>query len=157
MKKHVLSFHYKLTDNKGETLDSSEGQNPLTILEGAEQIIPSLEKILLTLKVGEKKKVSIKAKDAYGLHDPKKIIEVPLDQMPKQKIKVGDQFRSSKESAAPPVIVTKVSDTHVTLDANHPLADMDLNFDVELTEVRDATEDELAHGHAHGPGGHHHH
>jgi FKBP-type peptidyl-prolyl cis-trans isomerase SlyD len=157
MSKRVISFHYKLTNDKGETLDSSEGSHPLTILEGMNQIIPSLEKVLGKLKVGEKKKVIVKATEAYGEHDSKKVVEVPVEQMPKQKINVGDQFRSSKSPSAPPVVVTKVTDTHVTLDTNHPLAGMDLTFDVELAEIRDATEEELAHGHVHGPGGHHHH
>jgi FKBP-type peptidyl-prolyl cis-trans isomerase SlyD len=157
MSQRVISFHYKLTNNTGETLDSSEGKQPLIFMEGAGQIIPALEHALKSLKVGDKKKVEIKAEQAYGQHDPKRVIEIPLDQMPKQKINVGDQFRSSREQNSPPVTVTKVSDSHVTLDTNHPLAGMDLTFDVEITEVRDATPDEVAHGHAHGPGGHHHH
>lgn len=76
--------------------------------------------------------------------------------MPKQDIKLGDQFRAGEEAQAPIVTVTKIDDKQVTLDANHPLAGEHLTFDVEVTDVRDATKEELEHGHAHGPGGHQH-
>jgi FKBP-type peptidyl-prolyl cis-trans isomerase SlyD len=152
----VISFHYTLTDSSGKTLDSSTGSEPLTFLEGVGQIIPGLESELLGMKVGDKKRVGVKAKDAYGEKDAGNIIEVPLEKMPTSKIKVGDQFRAGKDDHSPVVTVAKVTETHVTLDGNHPLAGMDLSFDVEITEVRDATKDELTHGHAHGPGGHHH-
>lgn len=154
--KKVITFHYTLTNSKGEKLDSTEGSEPMTFLCGVEQIIPCLEAELLRLKVGEKKKVEIKSADAYGPRDPKKLIEVPIDRMPKKNIKVGEQLYASEEPSAP-LTVTKVTATHVTMDANHPLADMDLIFSVELTAVRDASEEELSHGHVHGPGGHHHH
>jgi FKBP-type peptidyl-prolyl cis-trans isomerase SlyD len=154
--KNVISFHYTLTDQTGKTLDSSADGEPLTFLEEAGQIIPGLEAQLRGMKVGDKKHVTIKAKDAYGEHDAGNVMEVPLDKMPTQGIKVGDRFRAGKDSRAPVVTVTKVTETHVTLDGNHPLAGMDLTFDVEITEVRGATGDELAHGHVHGLGGHHH-
>jgi FKBP-type peptidyl-prolyl cis-trans isomerase SlyD len=153
----VIAFHYTLTDTSGKQLDSSAGQEPLAFLEGSGQIIPGLELHLKTMKPGDKRKVLVPAKDAYGEHNPQDIMEVPLDKMPTKKIKVGDQFRAGNEQHAPVVRVTKVSATHVTLDANHELAGQDLTFDVEITEVRDATEEELSHGHVHGPGGHHHH
>jgi FKBP-type peptidyl-prolyl cis-trans isomerase SlyD len=156
MSQHVISFHYTLTDSTGKTLDTSDGGEPLTFLEGAQQIIPGLERELTGLKVGDKKRVTISAADAYGDKDARKIVDVPLTQMPTQKINVGDQFRAGEGHQAPVVTATKVTDTHVTLDANHPLAGIDLTFAIEITAVRDATEEELAHGHAHGPGGHHH-
>lgn len=156
MTKKVISFHYTLTDTAGKTLDSSAGSEPLTFLEGVGQIIPGLEVELRSMQVGDKKHVLIRAKDAYGDKDAANIAEVPLAKMPSQQIKVGDQFRAGSEAHAPVVTVTKVSETHVTLDGNHPLAGMDLTFDVEITGVRDATDDELSHGHAHGAGGHHH-
>ena len=154
--KNVISFHYTLTDQTGKTLDSSAGGEPLTFLEEAGQIIPGLEAQIRGLKVGDKKHVTIKAKDAYGEHDAGNVMEVPLDKMPAKGIKAGDRFRAGKDSHAAVVTATKVTETHVTLDGNHPLAGMDLTFDVEITEVRGATEDELAHGHVHGSGGHHH-
>jgi len=156
MGRNVISFHYTLTDQTGKTLDSSAGGEPLTFLEGAGGIIRGLEAELRGLKVGDKKHVTVKAKDAYGEHDASNVMEVALDKMPTRAIKVGDRFRAGKDSHAPVVTATKVTETHVTLDGNHPLADMDLTFDVEITEVRAATEDELTHGHAHGLGGHQH-
>jgi FKBP-type peptidyl-prolyl cis-trans isomerase SlyD len=150
----VISFHYKLTDPKGTELDSSEGSEPLSYLEGVGQIIPGLETALAKLKVGEKKKINVAARDAYGEHDEKKLVEVPLEQLPKKDIKIGDMFQAGQHS--PPLTVTKVNKTHATLDANHPLAGVDLTFDVEVTDIRDATAEEIDHGHAHGAGGHHH-
>ena len=154
--KKVISFHYLLTDASGKTLDSSLGSEPLTFLEGVGQIIPGLETELRSMGAGEKKHLIITAKDGYGEKDPANVVEVPLEKMPTRGIKAGDRFRAGRDSHSPVVTVTKVTETHVTLDGNHPLAGMDLTFDVEITEVRDATEDELTHGHAHGPGGRHH-
>jgi FKBP-type peptidyl-prolyl cis-trans isomerase SlyD len=156
MSQKVISFHYTLTDSAGTTLDSSAGSEPLTFLEGVGQIIPGLEAHLRNMKVGGKKHVMVKAKDGYGEKDPKNVVEVPLEQMPTRGIKVGDRFRAGQETHSPVVTVVKVTATHVTLDGNHPLAGMDLTFDVEIAEVREATADELAHGHAHGSGGHAH-
>jgi len=152
----VISFHYTLTDPDGKTLDSSADSEPLTFLEGAGQIIPGLETELSGMKVGDKKHVKVKAKDAYGEKDPENIVEVPLSQMPTRGIKAGDRFRAGQDSHSPVVTALKVTETHVTLDGNHPLAGMDLTFEVEIIEVREATKEELTHGHAHGPGGHHH-
>jgi FKBP-type peptidyl-prolyl cis-trans isomerase SlyD len=156
MSQKVISFHYTLTDSAGTTLDSSAGGEPLTFLEGVGQIVPGLESHLRNMKVGDKKHVTVKAKDGYGEKDPKNVVEVLLEQMPTRGIKVGDRFRAGRETHSPVVTAVKVTDTHVTLDGNHPLAGMDLTFDVEVTEVRVATEEELAHGHVHGSGGHAH-
>jgi FKBP-type peptidyl-prolyl cis-trans isomerase SlyD len=156
MPSKVISFHYTLTDGTGKTLDSSAGGEPLTFLQGVGQIIPGLEAHLSAMKVGDKKNVTVPAKDAYGAKDPGNVVEMPLDKMPARGIKVGDRFRAGEGQLAPVVTVTKVTDTHATLDGNHPLAGMDLTFAVEVTEIRDATEEELSHGHAHGVGGHHH-
>ena len=156
MPNKVIAFHYTLTDKAGQTLDSSAGNEPLAFLVGMGQIIPGLETHLLTMKVGDKRKVLVPAKDAYGDKDPANTTELPLDKMPAKNIKVGDQFRAGSDGHAPVIVVTKVTDTHVTLDGNHPLAGQDLTFDVEIIEVRDATKEELSHGHVHGPGGHHH-
>lgn len=156
MANKVISFHYTLTDSAGKTLDSSAGSEPLTFLEGVGQIIPGLETHVIAMKVGEKKNVTIPSKDAYGEKDPANVVEVPLEKMPAKEIKVGDQFRAGRDDHSPVVTATKVTETHVTLDGNHPLAGKDLTFTVEVTEIRDATQEEITHGHAHGPGGHHH-
>jgi len=154
MSAKVFSFHYTLTNSAGQVLDSSEGREPLVFMAGAGQIIPGLETELVQLSVGDKKKVEVQAADAYGEHDPQKLIEVPLDKLPKEKVEIGDQFQAGGQHA--PLTVTGLTETHATLDANHPLAGMNLTFDVEVTGVREATMEELAHGHAHGPGGHSH-
>lgn len=156
MSKRVFSFHYKLTDRSGAVLDSSEGKSPLTFMEGAGQIIPGLEKQLLGLKKGDKKKINVPATEAYGVRETNRIITVPLAELPTKNVKVGDRFHGGPEAHAPVFCVTQVSETEAVLDGNHSLAGMDLTFDVELTEIREATSEELAHGHSHGEGGHHH-
>lgn len=156
MSNKVISFHYTLTDNAGKQLDSSAGSEPLAFIVGSGQIVPGLETHLRTMKVGDKRQVLVPAKDAYGEKEVTQIFEVPRKKMPAKTIKIGDRFRTGNDHHAPAATVTKITDTHVTLDANHPLAGMDLTFDVEITEIRDATEEELAHGHVHGSGGHHH-
>jgi len=152
MSSKVFSFHYTLTNAAGEILDSSAGREPLVFMAGKGQIIPGLESEQVLLKVGDKKKVEVQAANAYGEHDPKRMIEVPLEKLPKENIEVGDQFQAGDAQAS--LTVTRVTETHATLDGNHPLAGVDLTFEVELTGIREATLEELAHGHAHGPGGH---
>ena len=158
MQPRVISFHYTLKDSKGEVLESSHGAEALSFLEGAGQIIPGLESAIGSLKVGDKKSIHVKAADAYGEHDQSLIVQVPRAQIPKKDVAVGDQFRAdSGDGHTQVVVVTAVTDSHVQVDGNHPLSGQDLNFDVEITAVRDATKEEVEHGHAHGPGGHHHH
>ena len=153
----VVSFHYKLTDSKGTLLESSFDAEPLSYLEGVGQIIPGLESAVNGMKKGEKKVVHVKAAEAYGDHEQDLIVDVPREQLPKKDVVEGDRFHAdSGQGHTQVVVVTKVSPTHVTVDGNHPLAGQDLNFDVEIVDVRDATKDGLAHGHAHGPGGEHH-
>lgn len=156
MTHRVISFHYTLTNPQGEKLDSSIGHAPLTYLEGVGQIIPGLEKELQNLKVSDKKKITVPASEAYGLREEKYVVSVPRDKFPEGEISVGDQFQPGEDPNAHPFTVTEISDSHVTLDANHPLAGVDLTFDVEVITIREATAEELSHGHSHGPDGHHH-
>ncbi len=151
MGNRVISFHYTLTNPAGEKLDSSDGGEPLMYMEGGGQIIPGLETELAKLTTGDKRQLVIKADDAYGPHDPQNVIEVPLDKMPAKNVKVGDRFQSSQNQGMP-LTVTKITSSHVTLDANHPLAGVDLTFNVEVTAMRDATPEEMQHGHSHGGG-----
>lgn len=153
----VVSFHYTLKNSKGEQLESSVGSEPLMYLEGVGQIIPGLEEAIKALKAGDKKTITVKAAEAYGEIEPEMIVEVPKERLPKKDVEVGDRFHADAgDGHAQVVQVTKVTDTHVTIDGNHPLAGQDLTFEVEIDSTREATQDELAHGHAHGPGGHHH-
>lgn len=153
----VVSFHYTLKDSKGNVLESSQGDEPLSYLEGVGQIIPGLENEIKGMKPGEKKTVNVKAADAYGEHEEDMVVQVPRAQIPKKDVEVGDRFHAdSGQGHTQVVVVTGVTDEHVTVDGNHPLAGQDLSFDVEITDVRDATSEEVSHGHAHGPGGHNH-
>src|SRR5690606_30008033 len=154
----VASFHYTLTDGTGKVLDSSEGHDPLSYLHGAGNIVPGLEDALEGKKVGDKLNVSVNAADAYGLRDDSLVQELPSNMFSGiDNIEVGMEFHAETEQGLQVVTVTNVAGDQVTIDGNHPLAGVDLNFDVEITEVRAATEEELNHGHAHGAGGHHHH
>lgn len=153
----VVSFHYTLKDKQGNVLESSFGDEPLVFMEGVGQIIPGLESAIMGLKKGEKKSVEVKAEDAYGEYEKELVVQVPRAQIPKKDVAVGDRFHAdSGQGHTQVVVVTAVDDAHVTVDGNHPLAGQDLSFDVEVTDVRDATAEEVEHGHAHGAGGHHH-
>lgn len=156
MSKRVFLFHYKLTDKSGKVLDSSEGRGALSFMEGAGQIIPGLEKELLALKKGDKKRVDVAARDAYGLRDDNLVIRVPLAELPTTTVKIGDRFHGGQDAHSPVFCVTEVSATEATLDGNHSLAGMDLTFDVEMTDIREATPEEVSHGHSHAGDGHHH-
>ncbi len=156
MSQRVVSFHYQLTDSKGRPIDSSEGQEPLTYMEGAKQIIAGLEKALVGMGVGGKKTVTVPASEAYGDHLDGLVVKVPRAELHAPDLKVGDQFRGGAESHSPVFVVTQIAGEEVTLDGNHPLAGQDLTFNVEIAGVRAATEEEMRHGHAHGDGGHSH-
>jgi len=153
----VIGLHYALKNNEGEVLDSSEGRDPMVYLAGSGQIVPALDKEMQTLSVGEKKSVSLPAKDGYGEVNPALKMNVKLGQFPPgTEVKPGLQFKINGESGSPMFRVINVLGEEVFIDGNHPLAGVNLNFDVEITESRDATAEELDHGHAHGLGGHHH-
>ncbi len=153
----VYSIDYRVKDNKGLLLDESAPGEPLFFMEGSRQVIPALEEAVKLLKQGEKKDIELKAIDAYGEFDPSAITEVPLNQLPpSENLKVGDNFWAETENGRRPFRVMKISSTHATMDGNHPLAGQDLSFTVTLVESRDATQEEMAHGHAHGGDGHHH-
>lgn len=156
MKRKVISFNYTLKDNQGQVLDQSS-DGPLAFLEGAQQIIPALEEQLKGMLIGQKKNVKLEAKDAYGIVEPKMIMEVPKEELAHLKVEVGSFLQLQLSDQVKVVRVAKITDEKVTLDGNHPLAGVDLEFDVEMVDLRDATPEEMAHGHAHGPGGHHHH
>lgn len=156
MSQRVISFHYTLTDPAGRILDSSEGLEPLTFLQGVGQIIPGLENVLVKLKVGDKQRIIVKAADAYGEMDPNLILQVPRVRLPERDLKLGDRFRAGQGPQAPVVVVTQITDTMVTLDANHPLAGLDLAFDIEIIGIREATPEEIAHGHTHDARDHGH-
>ncbi len=152
----VASFHYTLTDSSGKVLDSSEGQEPLSYLHGASNIIPGLEEALAGKQVGDKLQVAVPAAQAYGLRNDDLIQELPSSMFSGiEQIEAGMEFHAETEHGLQVVTVTKVEGDQITIDGNHPLAGVDLNFDVEITEVRAATEEELSHGHVHSAGCNH--
>ncbi len=154
----AVLIHYTLTDNNGTTVDSSEGRPPLAYLHGANNIIPGLEKELLGKVAGDKLEVSIPPAEGYGERDDTLIAQVPRDRFESDAEIVPGMFfqTASPDGHAQMVVVKEVTETEVTIDANHPLAGETLNFSVEVMEVRDATAEELQHGHVHAPGGHDH-
>lgn len=154
----VVSIHYKLTNDEGSILDSSEGQEPLAYLHGLGNIIPGLENALTGRAVGDKFTVTIPPADGYGERDNEMVQSVPKSAFQGvDQIEPGMQFQAQSPDGMQLVTVVDVDGDEVILDGNHPMAGITLTFDVEVTEIRDATAEELDHGHVHGPGGHHHH
>lgn len=153
----VVSIHYKLTNDAGDTLDSSEGGEPLVYLQGAGNLIPGLEKALAGKASGDRVSVRVEPNEAYGEHDPKLVQQVPRRAFQGvSDVKAGMRFQAQGPNGPSSVVITHVAGDMVTVDGNHPLAGQPLNFAVEITDVRAATDEELEHGHVHGPGGHHH-
>lgn len=152
----VVSFHYTLTDENGTVIDKSEGQ-PLVYLHGAGNIIPGLENALTGKNVGDKLIVNVTAAEGYGEYNPEMVQEVPRNMFQGvDDITAGMQFQAQTDDGIQVVTVKDVTDENVIVDANHPLAGQNLNFDVEIIDIRDASQEELDHGHVHGAGGHHH-
>ncbi|AYO55058.1 MULTISPECIES: FKBP-type peptidyl-prolyl cis-trans isomerase [Acinetobacter] len=153
---NVVSFHYTLTNAEGETLDKSQGE-PLAYLHGAGNIIPGLEKALEGKTVGDKFTVTIPAAEGYGEYNPDLVQEVPAQMFQGvENIEAGMQFQAQTDDGVQIVTVKAIEGENVIVDANFPLAGQDLTFEVEIVEVRDASPEELEHGHVHGAGGHHH-
>ena len=153
----VACFHYTLTDDSGKVIDSSAGGEPLAYLHGAGNIVPGLEKALEGQQAGAKLSVKVAPEQGYGVRDDALVQEVPRRSFQGVKdLKVGMRFHAQSPQGPVAVTVTHVRGDMVTIDSNHALAGVTLNFDVEVTKVREATSEELMHGHVHGAGGHHH-
>ena len=153
----VAFFHYTLTDDAGQEIDSSRDSSPLPYMHGTGQIVPGLETALEGRQVGDTFKVSVQPADGYGDSNPALVQKVPRQAFATdQTLEPGMQFEAQGPQGGLVVVITGVTDEEVTVDANHPLAGKQLNFDVEVMEVREATAEESEHGHVHGPGGHQH-
>ncbi len=153
----VVSIHYVLTNEAGEQLDASQPDQPLDYLHGAGNIIPGLEQALEGKIAGDKLEVSIPPESAYGVRNDELVQIVPLEAFQEAgEVQVGSRFHASGPNGTVLVTVTQVTGEEVTVDGNHPLAGETLNFAVEVASVRDASTEELAHGHVHGEGGHQH-
>jgi FKBP-type peptidyl-prolyl cis-trans isomerase SlyD len=153
----VVSLSYILRDEAGDVLDRSEAGEPLEYLHGYGNIVPGLEKALEGAESGFASDVTVAPADGYGDLNPEAVFEVSRDRFaPGAKLKPGAEVHAKTPEGTVPLRVVSVSDQSAVLDANHPLAGKDLHFEVEVTAVRDATQEELAHGHVHGPNGHAH-
>jgi FKBP-type peptidyl-prolyl cis-trans isomerase SlyD len=150
-KDRVISLDFTLSDENGEMLDQSQEGAPLEYLHGAHDIIPGLEKALDGHHVGENIRVVIPPSDAYGEYEVSLVDEVSREQFPGiDDIQPGMQFQTSMDDGAPMVInVTAVDEDTVVVDGNHPLAGVTLVFDVDIVGVRQASGEEIAHGHVH--------
>jgi FKBP-type peptidyl-prolyl cis-trans isomerase SlyD len=153
-KDKVASIHYTLRDNEGTIIDSSDGRDPLNYLHGAGNLIAGMEEGLEGKSKGDKLNLKIQPDKGYGEKDESLVQKVPRSAFGDQEVKTGMRFSTNQGGV---VSVTHVGLDSITVDGNHPLAGVELNFAVEVVDVREATQDEISHGHVHGPGGHHHH
>ena len=149
--KHVVSMNYTLKDDQGIVLDTSENRDPLKFITGLEMIIPGLEKELYGKKKGDTVSVTLQPKDGYGEYDAAKMVDVPKTQFQEgTDIKPGMQVQAQNPNGGVQVLTVKeIKGDNVTLDANHPLAGQTLHFDVQIDDVREATDEELEHKHVH--------
>jgi FKBP-type peptidyl-prolyl cis-trans isomerase SlyD len=154
----VVTIHYTLKDDAGEIIDSSVDAEPLAYLHGHGNLVPGLERELEGKDVGAKFNVTVQPQDGYGDYDKKLVQRVPRRALAGiANIRVGMRLQMQSAEGPRTVVITNLIGDMVTLDGNHPLAGKALNFEVEVTDIRAATEEELSHGHVHGPGDHHHH
>lgn len=154
----VVAIHYTLTDDAGTTLDTSRERNePLAYLHGHGNIIPGLESALVGKQAGDKLNVTVTPEEGYGERHDALIQTVPREAFEGvDEVLPGMQFQAQTDAGPRLFTITEVEGDNVTVDGNHPLAGATLHFDVEITEVREASAEELSHGHVHGPGGHQH-
>lgn len=149
----AVTIHYTVKNGEGVTLDQSAEERPLAFIFGRGMLIPGLEKVLEGKTAGEELNADISAADAYGERHDGLIQTVPRNLFGDQDVNPGMQFRATTDHGEQSVMVVEVNDTEVTVDGNHPLAGVDLSFEVKVVDVREATAEELSHGHVHGPGG----
>jgi FKBP-type peptidyl-prolyl cis-trans isomerase SlyD len=154
----VVTIHYKVSDSESdEVIDSSENAEPMTYLHGAQNIIPGLEQALEGKAGGDELEVVVEAADAYGERSDDRIQQVPMEAFQgMEKVEPGMAVTAQTDQGQINLVITEVNGEMVTVDANHPLAGKSLKFEVSVEDVRDASEEEMAHGHVHGPGGHEH-
>ena len=153
----VVTFHYKLRDAEGSFTESSEGASPVVYLHGRSNIVPGLETEMAGKKSGDKFTATVTPAQGYGERNPEAVQRVPVKHLATRgPYTVGQMVAVNTNQGMRQARVAKVGHFNVDLDLNHPLAGKTLLFDIEVVEVRDATDEELAHGHAHGPEGHGH-
>jgi len=153
----VITFHYTLKNAAGEQMESSREGEPMSFLQGANNIIPGLEIAIQGRAVGDEFSVTVEPEEAYGVRNEKNVQRIPLKRLKGLgKVSVGQVLNLQTKQGQVQVTVLKVGRFNVDVDGNHPLAGAQLTFDVEVTDIRDATDEEVQHRHVHGPGGHQH-
>ncbi|RYY76372.1 MAG: peptidylprolyl isomerase [Gammaproteobacteria bacterium] len=157
----VVGFHYNLTDVDGTLLETSYDTDPTLYLHGHKNILPALEDHLEGKSVGDKIKITVTPEQAYGERKEGAVQRIPIKHLHnhsaiKNKLKPGSRVSVNTQNGPWEAVVLKVGKFNVDIDSNHPLAGKTLNFDIEVSSIREATAEELAHGHAHGAGGHNH-
>jgi len=156
-KDKVVSIDYTLTNDNGQVLDTSDGREPLAYLHGHGNIIPGLEEELTGKEAGDKMDVTVPPEKAYGARNEQLMVQVDKSQFdPNVELKPGMEFQTQDQNGVHYFRLDKIMGDTVLLDGNHPLAGETLKFAVEIKDVREATKEELEHGHVHGPGGHQH-
>ena len=156
-KDSVVSLSYTLTNADGQELDKSSPGKPFAYLHGRKQIVPGLENALEGMVIGDKKEITVSPDEGYGVFEPNLKMDLERSNFPKDvDIQAGMQFSADVNGDNRIFTVTGLENDKVQVDGNHPLAGQTLHFDVEVVEIRDATKEELEHGHSHGPGGHNH-
>ena len=149
----VVKMHYSVLDNNKNTIDNSFDGEPLVSIVGTGYLIPGLENALLGKEAGDTFSVTVEPEQGYGERHDDLMQAVPKSMFEGMEIEVGMQFRATTDAGDQSVMIIEIQDEDVIVDGNHPLSGITLHFDVEVLEVRDATEEELAHGHVHGEGG----
>ncbi len=156
-KNSVVSFHYSLSDSEGNSIESSQGGEPSLYLCGANNILPALEKAMLGHSVGDTFDVNLSVEQAYGPRIEGKTQRIPAKYLKHEgKMRPGQIVSYRDDHGVKQATVLKVGKFSVDIDSNHPLAGRALRFSIDIVDIREASADEVAHGHAHGPGGHHH-
>jgi FKBP-type peptidyl-prolyl cis-trans isomerase SlyD len=152
--KKAVTIKYTLRDEEGAVLDSTDGRDPMTYLHGAGNLVPGVEEALEGKSPGDEIKVIVPPEKGYGLREEDNVRNVPVRKLP-GKIKPGSAVQLNTNHGTIVAVVKAIQGDYATVDLNHPLAGKTLRFELEVVDVRDATEEELSHGHVHGPGGHH--
>ncbi|TMM47484.1 FKBP-type peptidyl-prolyl cis-trans isomerase [Colwellia ponticola] len=153
-KNNVVVMHYAVSDSEGTLIDSSYDDKPMAIIQGTGYLIPGLDDALVDHEAGDKFEVAVACEDAYGERHDDYVQTVPKEVLAGvEDLALGTQLRATTDDGEQTVIVIDVQDDVITVDGNHPLSGLDLNFDVEILEVREATAEELKHGHVHSEGG----
>jgi FKBP-type peptidyl-prolyl cis-trans isomerase SlyD len=152
----VVSLEYKLKDDSGKVLDSSKAGEPLRYLHGAGTLVPGLEKALEGRRAGDHFEVTLTPAEAYGERNERLVRNIPVRKLRHKQPQVGARYPVETEEGTRIVLVIALRGDYATVDGNHPLVGMTLHFEITVLEVREATSEELSHGHVHGAGGHHH-